>query len=278
MSSLFRFTVTKLALALCLVVLSIGGTVFALDGTSGAASAKVVDHQLCYTATATGFKIPMTGVRLIDQFAPNGFVPKIGPLVKNCNPVQKTVTLATGGTTVTKVTNPNAHLACFKITAPTQPTKTVVVVNQFGSGTLSVGQPQILCLPTWKSLSGPPKEPTVQPPDLSHFTCYSVSYVPGTAPYRVPGAVALRDEFTPASAPPTPVTVGAPKLLCLPTTKIVGKTTYPMANATLHLLCFQVTRTPTRTPVFDLNQFGNGTVHITKTNLLCLPSTKRIVK
>ncbi len=278
MPSLFRFPVAKAATALCLVLLSVGGTLLAIEGTSGAASAKVVDHQLCYTATATGFKIPTTGVRLIDQFAPNGFVPKIGPLVQNCNPVQKTVTLASGGSEVTKITNPNGHLACFKITAPTQPTKTVVVVNQFGSGTLSVGQPQILCLPTWKSLTGPPKETAVQPPDLSHFTCYSVSYVPGTAPYKIPGAVSLRDEFTPASAPPTPVKVGAPKLLCLPTTKIVGKTTYPMVNATLHLLCFQVTQTPTRTPVFDLNQFGNGTVHITKTNLLCLPSTKRVIK
>jgi hypothetical protein len=220
MSSLLRFPVTKVALALCLVMLSIGGTLFAIEGTSGAASAKVVDHQLCYTATATGFKIP-TDVRLIDQFAPNGFVPKIGPLVQNCNPVQKAVTLATGGTKVTKISNPNAHLACFKITAPTQPTKTVVVINQFGSGTLSVGQPQILCLPTWKSLTGPPKESDAQPPDLSHFTCYSVSYVKGTAPYKVPGPVSLQDEFAPKSVR---VTVGAPELLCLPTTKIVGKT------------------------------------------------------
>lgn len=275
MSSLFRFPVTKVALALCVVLLSLGGAVFAIAGTSGAASSKVVDHQLCYTATATGFKIPTTGVRLIDQFAPNGFVPKIGSLAENCNPVQKTVTLATGGTRVTKVTNPNAHLACFKITAPTQPTKTVVVTNQFGSGTLSVGQPQILCLPSWKSLTGPPKETTVAPPDLSHFTCYSVSYVKGTAPYKVPGPVSLKDEFSSKSVP---VKVGAPELLCLPTTKIIGKKTYPMVNAAEHLLCFQVSQTPVKTPVFDLNQFGNGKVQIAKTSLLCLPSTKRVIK
>ncbi len=276
MSRSRRSPVAKVALAMCLVALTVGGTLLAIGGSSGAASSSaVVDHQLCYTATATGFKIP-PNVVLEDQFATKGFAAKVGPLVKNCNPVQKTVDLP-AGPKVTRITNPNAHLACFKITAPTQPTKTVVVTNQFGSGTLSVGQPQILCLPTWKSLTGPPQEPVDQPPYLSHFTCYSVTYVAGTPQYKVPGPVSLRDEFTPATVGPTPVKVGAPKLLCLPTTKIVDGTTYKLVNAKWHLLCFSVSKTPIRTPVFDLNQFGKATVNITKTNLLCLPSTKKVI-
>ena len=275
MSPSRRFPVAKLTLAICLVAVSVTGTLLAIGGSSGAApSSAVVDHQLCYSANATGFKIP-SAVVLQNQFA--NFDAKVGGLVKNCNPVQKTLNYP-AGPKVTKVTNPNAHLACFKITAPTQPTKKVVVTNQFGSGTLSVGQPQILCLPTWKSLTAPPKEPTVQPPYLSHFTCYSVSYVAGTAPYKVPAPVSLRDEFVPATRGPVSVTVGAPKLLCLPTTKIVGGTTYKMVNSRWHLLCFQVSSTPIRTPVFDLNQFGNGKVNITRTNLLCLPSTKTVIK
>ena len=277
MSWLFRFPAVKVALALCLAMLSIGGTLFAIDGTSGAApSPASVDHQLCYTATATGFKIPTTGVRLINQFAPNGFVPRIGPLVKNCNPVQKTINLP-AAPRVYKITNPDAHLACFRITAPTQPTRIVRVTNQFGRGTLTVGQPQILCLPTWKSLTAAPREPVPQPPDLSHFTCYSVSEPAGTNQYKAPGPVLLKDEFSPQ---PVRVSIGLPQLLCLPTTKIIGKTTYPMVNATVHLLCFQVTPpTPIRTPVFDLNQFGHGTVQITKTtNLLCLPSSKTVLR
>src|SRR5579859_1380837 len=49
-----------------------------------------VDHQLCYNASSQ-FAIP-PGIRLINQFSPNGFVPVISSaLVLHCNPVQKTV-------------------------------------------------------------------------------------------------------------------------------------------------------------------------------------------
>ena len=94
------------------------------------------------------------GVRLIDQFSPNGFVPAIvNPAVVHCNPVEKI--LPTGQ--VFPITNPNAHLACFNIKPPsTQPTPTVQVTNQFGTGTLIPGQPNLLCVPSWKSLTGPP--------------------------------------------------------------------------------------------------------------------------
>src|SRR5690349_2578898 len=62
-----------------------------------------VDHQLCYTATGT-FTIP-AGIRLINQFSPNSFVPSIRPtLAIHCNPVEKI--LPTGQ--VFPITNPNA--------------------------------------------------------------------------------------------------------------------------------------------------------------------------
>ncbi len=280
MSRLFRFPAIKMALAVVLVALSIGGTVLALEGTSGAVTTlPPVDHQLCYTAATTGFKLPPAGsVRLIDQFAANGFVPRISPLSINCNPVQKTVVLPAGPKT-TIITNPMAHLACFPITAATQPAHVVRVTNQFGTGTLNTGQPKLLCLPTWKGLTPLPKEPTNQPPGLNHFTCYSVTYVPGTPPYKVPGPVSLKDEFAKA---PVGVTVGTPQLLCLPTEKIIvtplGTKTYPMINPVKHLLCFNVSPTPIRNPVFDLNQFGNATVSIRVTKYLCLPSNKTVLK
>jgi len=285
MSRFLRSTFLKVAIVLGLVVLSTGGVLLAIEGTSGAgpAAAPIVDHQLCYTASATGFKIPPAGsVRLVDQFAPNGIVPiRIAPLTINCNPVVKTVTTAAGGKKVTPITNPNAHLACFPIGTKTQPTKTVRIVNQFGTGFLQVGQPRILCLPSWKSLTGPPKEKTAQPPGLNHFTCYSVTYLPGSAPFRVPGAVSLRDEFAPKSVPVT-VDVAKPVLLCLPTEKIIvtsaGTKTYPIINSAEHLLCFVVSKTPIKSPVFDLNQFGNGKVTINQTSMLCLPSTKTVIK
>jgi hypothetical protein len=226
-----------------------------------------VDHQLCYKASATGFHIPL-GVVLKNQFSPGGFMPAITSMVLHCNPVQKT--LPNG--TVFPVTNPDAHLACFTITAPTQPTPTVIVTNQFGSATLVPSQPNLLCLPSWKSLTGPPNKTPNQPPGLNHFTCYPVHVVSGS--YHPP-VVKLLDEFaaSPVSATVNPI----PTRLCLPTEKIVGGADYPIINPTTHLLCFPVSPTPIRPQVWDQNQFGTGVVTITQTNSLCLPSTKQVV-
>src|SRR5215813_7618464 len=131
MSKSLRFTGMRLALAAAVVVLTVGGAVAGVSATSAAPhrAPPPVDHQLCYGASSTGFKIP-AGIRLVNQFSPNGFVPAIThKVVLHCNPTMKI--LPTGK--VFPITNPNAHLACFKITPPTpQPTPMVSVTNQFG--------------------------------------------------------------------------------------------------------------------------------------------------
>jgi len=206
-----------------------------------------LDHFLCYKASTVppGFA-PPTGVTLINQFSTNGFQPAIGALAKHCNPVEKIVPTGTF-----PITNPTAHLACLKITAPPQPTHVVSVTNQFGKARLTTGQPNLLCLPSWKRLTGPPNQP---------------------AP---PSSVALLDQF---ARTPTPVTVLTPKLLCVPTEKILptGAIT-PITNPSAHLMCFKVTQTPFPPMVFDQNQFGTAQVNLLKTNLLCLPSSKRVI-
>jgi hypothetical protein len=130
-------------------------------------------------------------------------------------------------------------------------------------------QPNLLCLPTWKSLTGPPGESPNQPPGLNHFTCYPVKPVSGS--YHPPG-VLLQDEFSPkpVSAQVNPV----PTELCLPTEKIINGVFYPIINPTEHLLCYPVSPTPIIPEVFDENQFGTATVSIHQTNTLCVPSTK----
>lgn len=229
----------------------------------------IPDHHLCYLAEGQ-YKIP-PGIRLINQFSPRGFQPTIGGAAIHCNPVVKTVLPA--GPTV-PIGNPAAHLLCFRMAAPKQPTPTVLVSNQFGSGTLIPGQPNLLCLPSWKGFK-PPNMKVPQPPGLSHFTCYPVTEVPGTAGYKPP-PVALQDQFAakPVDAQVNPV----PQELCLPTEKIVGKKVFKIINPVVHLLCFQVTPTPVKTPVFDQNQFGTSRIAIIRTQWLCVPSTKKIVK
>ena len=274
MSTLIRASVVKLAIAGAVVALSAAGTVTGVVTASAAQhrAPPPVDHQLCYGAASTGFNIP-AGIRLVNQFSPNGFVPTITHKpVLHCNPTMKI--LPTGQ--VFPITNPNAHLVCYNIKPPsTQPTPTVQVTNQFGTGTLIPSQPNLLCVPSWKSLTGPPGKTPKTPPGLNHFTCYPVTLAPGTPPYNPP-PVMLQDEFAPA--PVNAQVAPVPTELCLPTEKILpsGKV-FPIINPTLHLLCFPVTPTPIISPVFDENQFGTRKVTISQTRWLCVPSTKRIV-
>src|ERR1700689_1202950 len=186
---------------------------------SGAAALTKVNHQLCYTAEGK-YQIPRN-LLLINQFSPKGFAPKVGPVAIHCNPVVK---ILPSGKKF-PVTNPAAHLLCFKMSAATQPTPAVVVTNQFGSATLIPGQPNLLCLPSWKGLQGPPKKKAPQPPGLSHFTCYPGTVAPGTAGYtNVPKYVLLRDEFT--AKPVRAKVSNVPAELCLPTEKdVIGKAT-----------------------------------------------------
>jgi hypothetical protein len=228
-----------------------------------------VDHHLCYIASGK-YAIP-PGIELFNQFSPKGFRPKVSTVALHCNPVAKTVP-ATGQTF--PITNPAAHLLCFRMTAAKQPTPEVVVTNQFGSGLLIPGQPNLLCLPTWKSVKGPPNMKVPQPPGLSHFTCYPVKEVPGTAGYRPPPVLLLQDQFAPkpVQAQVSPI----PAELCLPTEKIVGTKVFPIINPVTHLLCFPVSPTPFITPVYDQNQFGTSPIVIQMTKWLCVPSTKKI--
>jgi hypothetical protein len=268
MSLSFRPTVVRAGLAAAVAVLAAGGTLAGVTAAAASpashpAAAATISHQLCYTASGTGYKIPKDVV-LENQFSPGGFVPTIGPVAFHCNPVAKT--LPTGK--VFPIVNPNAHLLCFSISAPSTATQLVQVTNQFGTAELAAMQANLLCLPTWKSLTGPPEEKAVEPPGLSHFTCYPVERVSGA--YNPP-AVMLQDEFAPApvnaQVDPTPVE------LCIPTEKIVGKKVYKIVNPNLSLLCFPVTQTPIITPVFDQNQFGTATIQIGQTAWLCPPST-----
>jgi hypothetical protein len=275
----FRKAAFRLAPVVALVAASIAGIAVgtASAGTAAAAAAAKpaatappppVDHQLCYNASSPPYTIP-TSVRLINQFSPNGFVPVIRPTVTvHCNPVQKTV-LTTGQ--VFPITNPDAHLACYTITpASPQPTPTVVVANQFGSATLVPSQPNLLCVPSWKSLTGPPGKSPSTPPNLNHFTCYPVTVKSGA---YTPPPVGLVDEF---GSTPRATVSPIPSELCLPTEKIVPGAVFPIINASLHLLCFPVSPTPFKN-AWDENQFGTQLVTIMPTKWLCLPSTKTVV-
>jgi hypothetical protein len=242
--------------------------------TTPAAAVSGLDHFLCYTAkavksTATSGFTPPSSVSLKNQLSSFNAAPAV--VVIHCNPVQKTVP----GVGVTPITNPDAHLLCWSILVSQQPSVTVTVTNQFGTGELTVGQPKLLCLPSWKSPTGPPNKAVVRPPGLDHFTCYPVSYVAGGAKFAPPPLVVFKDQFGTFETK-----IGKPILLCSPTQKTTpsGVVT-PITNPDAHLLCFALKFKfpPKPLTVFDQNQFGTGAVLIRLVATLCVPSGKTIV-
>jgi hypothetical protein len=232
---------------------------------AGAQTGAPPQHYLCYKATAkAGFKVPK-GIRLINSLAPNGFVPTFGPANLHCNPTVKDVPGAQY-----EITSPTWHFLGWELTTK-QPSARVTATNQFGTAKLVATSPTELLVPSWKSLTGPPNESTNTPPGEDHYTCYPVTYAKGSAQYSAPSPVMVQDEF--ASGLVT-VTVGVPKLLCLPTEKILPTgATSPINNPNLNYVCFQVSKTPILSPVYDQNQFGQGPVTIKATKTLCLPTT-----
>jgi hypothetical protein len=262
-----------------IVLVGCGLAVVAVAGASATTVVKTsnsipVDHQLCYAAKGV-FKVP-ANVKLYNDLYPSGFTPTFISRQSelHCNPVTKTIPTPSGPQ-VYKVTHPADHLACLELAYGGWTAQNVQVQNQFGTAVLQTKQAGLFCLPSWKSLTGPPKKTVTAPPGLSHFACYFVTVQSGA--YTPPARVLVRDEFTTRNEPiqVNPV----PPFLCLPTAKKIGTKVYPKNN-TEDLLCFYAP--PTRHPaaVWDENQFGTAKMTFVAGSVeyLCLPSTSQILK
>ena len=159
MSKSFRASAVRLALAGAAVALGVAGTAAGVAAASAAPARHIaqpppVDHQLCYTAAGLHFRVP-SGVRLIDQFSPNGFVPRISPTQDvHCNPVEKILpTEKIVGAHVFPVINPAMHLLCFPV--PFTPVITKVWdENQFGTSVVHIRATKWLCVPSTKKIVG----------------------------------------------------------------------------------------------------------------------------
>ena len=265
MSSFVRAGTFRIATGLAVILFGIAGAGL-LAGSAGPAAAQSTanNHYLCYTATATGFKIP-SGVQLVPETSTTAITPIFGPAAYHCNPTLKIVPGAKY-----PIIDPTWHYLCFTIKA-TQPSVTTAMNNQFGTAQLVTKNPNAFCVPSWKSLTGPPNKKPTTPKGANHYTCYPVSYATSSNHYVPPSPIMVQDEF--AKAPVT-VKVGAPQELCVPTEKILPSgLVYKINNPNLYYVCFAVSKTPIKSPVYDENQFGTGPVTIKTTRWLCLPST-----
>jgi hypothetical protein len=262
----FIFLMQRQSIRLSLVLLAVAGVLVmgaAPGNAAQAARLPRLSHQLCYTSSANRFKVPKK-IELADIFSPKGFIPKVGSAVQNCNPVRE---IRPSGQAF-PVTYPAGHLACFSLSSQRQNNPKITIVNEFGRATLRVGQPKQVCLPTWLSMSGPPKVKTAQPSDLDTFTCYSISGTSGK--FTVP-SLRLRDDF---ASHPVRATVGAsPVLLCVPSMQIfLHKRPTLIVHPGSFLTCFDASHTPTDHLVWDHNEFGEAVVSPHQTHLLCVPA------
>ena len=244
----------------------------------GAAANTPVDHFICYgvSGVGAGFKLP-SSPRLTNKLTSStGVVSHVGTLGIQCAPVQQRASSANAG-----ITNPSAFQACWSATQQTpQPTKMLRITNQFGYRDTRRERSRPRCVPSWSWIkaSGKPTNPAAMPPGLSHFSCYSVTYAPGSTTFHPPSSLLLDDAILGKTEN---AKVAGPKMVCIATTTVVttaGHTvTYQIQNATAHLLCYAVTAKPVNKAIIDRNQFGTTKVSVTIAKLLCEPSSSLTV-
>jgi hypothetical protein len=151
--------------------------------------------------------------------------------------------------------NQGGHLTCYDILAGTF-RASVSLVNQFGSQSIQVERPDVLCVPTDKLIDPDPIGP------VDHYKCYEASGLPPTVP-----PVTLTDQFQTRM-----VTVLNPFLFCNP----ASKNDEPILDPNGHLTCY-VTDPPTALVglISVANQFDPSfQVDVGPAIGLCVPSLK----
>jgi len=112
------------------------------------------------------------------------------------------------------------HLIGHDVSAPNVRKPNQVVVNQLGTVTIDVIRPDVLLVPTLKTLNPPP--PPLAPPAVDHFQCYKVKRSRGAAPFTKIVGVKVDDQFGTAM-----LDLLRPHLLCAPANVQNGDPTAP---------------------------------------------------
>jgi hypothetical protein len=141
------------------------------------------------------------------------------------------------------------------------------VVNQFGTVTLDVVRPDVLMVPTLKSLTQNPPA-TLPNPTVDHFQCYRVKRSKGTPKFQKILGVKVDDQFGTAM-----VDLVKPQSLCAPANKNGEDTNAP--SHPFHLLCYKTRDGGFGTLQVSTNsQFGPAFPLLIHRRELCVPSLK----
>jgi hypothetical protein len=195
-------------------------------------------------------------VLLTDQFGSSDVL--LDKVKRLCTPVDK------NGEGIVDET---AHLTCYNIkeATPEFQKRIVGVDNQFGPLTLKVEKQKQLCVPSEKN--GVPSAP-----NRDHYECYQVKVAPDWPAFEARD-VDLSDQFTSG-----PAIVEKPLLLCNPVEKVdESGVVFPIVDPEGHFVCYELNKQPKLEPkpeVTSLDQFGELTLTVVKSETLCVPSTK----
>jgi hypothetical protein len=238
---------TALSVGLCS-----SGSGLSAPGATTARLALGVDHFSCYATRFSGFKSRL--VRLRNQFGTISV--RVGQPLRLCAPADKN---GSG------ILHKEAHLTCYALPRVDAPlaTKRAEIRNQFGLQRLviSLNPPENLCLPAAKAISGTPGRVPVR---VDHYVCYRVDPTSSFAARKVK----LSDQF----ARSVDVVVSA-RTLCAPTSKNGSRILQPK----VHLLCYLLKSARKGRTVLLRDQFGLLKAAVGLRNLLCFPSTKRLL-
>ena len=140
--------------------------------------------------------------------------------------------------------NPDAHLTWYQLyQSSLEPTRRVIIDNQFGRQEFVIGNPLALLVPAWKSRSGEPFEDLQNvecPQELDHFKLYKV--LEGK-PLNI--AVRLKDQFNDEFGDdPEQVMVTCPMAFGVPVVKrrLNREEEFcPIYNERAHLIIYSIT-------------------------------------
>ena len=186
-----------------------------------------------------------------------GFVrARVMRMANIANPVEK----RHGGDTYAIPDN-NEHFTIYDLRQPTvEPARTVVLENQFGTQTWTIGDTKFLFAPATKQGHADPEY-------LDHYKCYDVTK--GTAPGVV---MDLSDQFGSI----TMIRVDTPKLFCVPVDKRHNKSQVDIIDESSHLAVYEIDHVdvPDRN-VWFTDQFRTERgVHVMEATGLVVESTK----
>jgi hypothetical protein len=218
------------------------------------------DHFQCYEIKPKAF-VSITGVPVEDQFGQHSETIRLphrlcAPADKNDEPPNDAFT------------HPD-HLIGHRVSGPNVKVANLEVTNQFGIIKLDIVKPDVLMVPTLKTLAlpgpaGPPTDPNV--PD--HFQCYKAKRSKGSPKFQKILGVKVKDQFGTVM-----LDLLKPVRLCAPANKRNEDPTAPQHR--FHLLCYKTKNSAFGTvQTFTNSQFGPAQPLLIHRRELCVPSTK----